>query len=410
MDVIKGAIMSNHNSTLRPSLWLIVLLAAITATTPLAIDMYLPAMQLIAEDLRCHISIVQQSISIFLASYAAGLLIFGPLADKLGRKHLVLIGVAGSGAASIFIAYATQIDQFLFGRMLQAFFGAMASVVVPGVIRHYYQEHTAKGLSYMSLIMLLAPMLAPSIGSGILWLSHWQTIFWVLAGYNLLLWWWVWRFFPELNIHNSQKITFLNAYKTVFAHADARPLILSIGCSAFCFFTYITSVSFVFITYYEMSTQNFALLFALNSFMLMIANFINARWVTRLGSLYMLRRALALAVLLVISLVIVNFLHLPVFFTVLFTILSLAPLLGCLAIITTNTDALILLKFPHHSGTAAGVTGTLRFGSGALAGPVLALCYTGTPLPFTLVMLSAIVAIVLCQLWYFRRERRHQKV
>jgi MFS transporter, DHA1 family, multidrug resistance protein len=393
--------MPHHNLPVRPSLWLIALLAAITATTPLAIDMYLPAMQLISEDLHCHISAVQQTISIFLASYAAGLLIFGPLADKLGRKHLVLIGIAGSGIASIFIAYATRIDQFLFGRMLQAFFGAMASVVVPGVIRHYYQEHTAKGLSYMSLIMLLAPMLAPSIGSGILLFSRWQTIFWVLASYSVLLWCCVWHFFPELVIHQNQKITFLNAYKTVFANADARPLIVSIGCSAFCFFTYITSVSFVFITYYGMSTQAFALLFGLNSVMLMVANFINGRWVTKLGSLYMLRRALMLAVLLVTLLVVVNFLHLPVYLT----IICLAPLLGCLAMITTNTDALIILKFPHHSGTAAGVTGTLRFGSGALAGPVLALCYNGTPLPFTLVMMSSMVAIVLCQFWYFRRGK-----
>jgi MFS transporter, DHA1 family, multidrug resistance protein len=96
----------------------------------------------------------------------------------------------------------------------------------------------------------------------------------------------------------------------------------------------------------------------------------------------------------------VNILHLDLIFTV----ITLAPLMGCLTMISTNTDAMIVLKFPNHSGTASAVTGTLRYGCGALAGPVLALTYTGTPVPFSLLMLAGIIGIAGCQLW-LRAER-----
>ncbi len=136
---------------------LIVLLAATVAITPFAIDTYLPAIPAIAHDLHAHIGTVQQSLSIFLAAYGAGMLVFGPLADKLGRRPLAIFGVAGFAIASLFLAWENSIHIFLIGRALQAFCGAAATVVVPGIIRLLYKEHTAKGMSYMSLIMMLAP-------------------------------------------------------------------------------------------------------------------------------------------------------------------------------------------------------------------------------------------------------------
>jgi DHA1 family bicyclomycin/chloramphenicol resistance-like MFS transporter len=65
----------------------------------------------------------------------------------------------------------------------------------------------------------------------------------------------------------------------------------------------------------------------------------------------------------------------------------------------TNADAMIIMQFPHNSGTATAVIGTLRFGSGALAGPLLAWFYTGNALPFSIMMLTGVLAIGLSQLW-----------
>lgn len=384
------------------SIWLIILLAATVAITPFAVDMYLPAMPIIAHDLHSHIGTVQQSLSIFLAAYGAGMLIFGPLADKWGRRPLALFGVSGFALASLFLTFSTSIESFLIARAVQAFCGAAATVIVPGIVRHLYQEHTAKGMSYMSLIMMLAPLLAPAIGSGILFFTQWHFIFLSIFAYAAILLFFIWKFLPEPPRSSpASNIHFFSGYKTVFAMRDVRPLIATIMFSSFSFFCYLTAIPFVYIKYYGTSEQLFSLLFAINILLLMTSNFINSRYVTRLGSPHMVRMALMLAIVFSILLCAVNLLQLGL----ILTIATLAPLMGCLTMISTNTDAMILLKFPDHSGTASAVTGTLRYGCGAIAGPVLALTFTGTPVPFTLLMFGGVVGIALCQLWIRQSQK-----
>lgn len=396
--------------------FLIVLLAAVIAVTPLAVDMYLPAMPDIAHDLDAHIGSVQQSLSIFLAAYAAGMLLFGPLADSLGRRPLAIFGLTGFTLCSIVLAFVDDISHFLVLRALQAFCGAAATVVVPGIVRHLYQEHTAKGMSYLSMIMMLAPLLAPSIGSAILLVSDWRSIFVVLAIYGALIFALVWKWLPEISkpinpqtvnyaTSNDQPKTtgnFFSGYKIVFSNPLARPLITSMMFGSFSFFCFITAVSFIYIKYFGVSEQIFSLLFGANVICLMIANFINSRLVTRYGSLRMLRAGLVVALISALFLCLFNFLGLNIWFSV----FSIAPLMGGLTLISTNTDALIIMKFPHNSGTATAVTGTLRFGSGAFAGPLLAYFYTGTAMPFSLLMLSGVLGVIACQLWYAFNEKK----
>jgi len=379
-----------------------ILLAATVAITPFAIDTYLPAMPIIAQDLNTHIGTVQQSLSIFLAAYGAGMLLFGPLADKLGRRPLALFGVGGFALASLFLAWANNIESFLIGRAIQAFCGAAATVIVPGIIRHLYQEHTAKGMSYMSLIMMLAPLLAPSIGSGILYFSHWHSIFLVIFVYAVTILFFIWKYLPEPALAKTPiSINFFAAYKTVFSQRDTHPLIATVIFSALSFFCYLTAIPFVYIKYFGASEQLFSLLFAINIILLMISNFINSRYVTHYGSPHMVRMALMSAIILSVLLCTVNLLQL----NLLFTVITLAPLMGCLTMISTNTDAMIVLKFPNHSGTASAVTGTLRYGFGALAGPILALTYTGTPVPFAVLMLVGVIGIAICQYWAKMKSR-----
>lgn len=166
---------------------LLPLLASMVAITPLAIDMYLPAMPIIAKELGTTSSAIQVSLSLYLAGYALGMMMFGPIADRIGRRKVALAGLTGFIITSLLLAFTESINQFLAYRFVQAAFGSGATVVVPGIIRDLYKEHTAKGLSYVSLIMMVAPMIAPGIGSFILELSVWRTIFLSLAGYAVLI-------------------------------------------------------------------------------------------------------------------------------------------------------------------------------------------------------------------------------
>ena len=379
-----------------PSIWLLMLLAAVVATTPLAIDMYLPAMPMMAVQLETNIGLVQQSLSIFLAAYGVGMLLFGPLADMLGRRPLAVFGLTGFILASVALSQVQSIEWFLGWRAVQALAGAAASVVVPGIIRHLYQQHTAKGMSYVSMIMMLAPLVAPAMGSGIIWLASWQAIFLFLALYGAVVVFFSWRFLPEItSSHNQQRPAFFSGYRKVFRHKAAWPDIASSMFASFAFFCFLTAVSFVYIGYFGVSEQMFGLLFGFNVLALMSANLLNSRLVVRFGPQRMLRFGLIVAVVCASLLCVFNYSGMGLWYTV-FTI---APLMASLGLMATNADAMIIMQFPDNSGTATAVIGTLRFGSGALAGPLLAWFYTGDALPFSMLMLAGVLAIGLSQLW-----------
>lgn len=386
-----------------PKFGLMALLAAIIATTPLAIDMYLPAMALIADDLHTNISHVQQSLSIFLAAFALGMLLFGPLADALGRRKLALFGLAGSGLASLLLAFTQDIEIFLSLRALQAFCGAAASVVVPSIIRHLYQEHTAKGMSYVSMMMMLAPLLAPSIGSLLLYISHWQSIFAVLSGYAIIIFILSWKYLPEIS---TEKIPvnfghFFTSYSRLLTNKLTQPLILSMAFSSFAFFCFVTAAPFIYLKYFAVNEQIFSAAFGFNVIALIMANYVNSRWVTKFGSINMLRMALALGLGSAALLVIGTYYH----WGLSFTLFAIAFIMSSISIISTNTDALIIMGVPKSAGTATAVTGTLRFGCGALAGPVLALCFNHTLMPFALLMLGGLVGVMASQYLYWRLSR-----
>ncbi|RVT44747.1 Bcr/CflA family efflux MFS transporter [Rheinheimera sediminis] len=373
---------------------LLLLLASIVATTPLAIDMYLPAMPVMADELGTDIGLIQQSLSIYLAAYGLGMLLFGPLADAIGRRPLALAGLLFFSLASFALVFCQDAQWLLALRAFQAFAGSAATVVVPGIIRALYQENTAKGMSYVSMIMMMAPLIAPAIGSAVLWLGHWQDIFLVLALYSFLILLLTWRFLPDpVPVIKGRKLEFLAGYRVVFANLAARPQIATSMFASFAFFCFLTAVPFVYIEYYGVNEQLFSLLFALNVGMLMLANFCNSKWVGRFGPQRMLNLGLVLAILSSTALCLANGFEAGLIFTV----LCIAPLMASLGLIATNADAMILMRFPEHSGTATAVIGTLRFGSGALAGPLLALTYTGTALPFAVLMCSGVLAIAISQ-------------
>ncbi len=389
--------MKSDNS-LQVSLKLLLpLLASIIAVSPLAIDMYLPAMPILAEHLDTDMPMVQNSLSIYLLGYALGLILFGPMADKYSRRKMVLFGVSGFLIASLLIPFVTNIEQFLSLRFIQAFISSAATVVVPGTIREYYQKNTAKGLSYVSMIMMLAPMIAPSIGSILLVAHSWQLIFYVLGFYSVIVLLLVAKYLPEVvrsNVEQNKQISFLTRYKIVFSNREARLDIVSSMIISLAFFAYITAIPFVYLTVYKVSELSFSVLFGLTVVALMAAHFINTRLVVRNGSRRMLWYGLTLSVIASSSLFLVNLLSMPLVFTV----MAIMPLMGSISMVAVNSDALVLTKFPEQSGTATAVIGTLRFGIGALAGPILAYYDDGTALPFAGLMFFSVLLVLLCQL------------
>jgi len=389
---------------------LLPLLAAILAVSPLAVDMYLPAMPTLAKHLDTPMTMVQNSLSVYLLGYALGLILFGPMADKYSRRKLVTLGIGGFFVASLLLPMVSNIEQFLTVRFFQAFISSAATVVVPGAVREYYGKDTAKGLSYVSMIMMLAPMIAPSIGSVLLLAHSWQLIFYVLATYSFIVLLLVFKYLPDArqadnqgvgNKQEKEQLSFIQRYKIVLSNGEARLDIISSMMISLAFFTYITAIPFVYLKVFSVSEYTFSLLFALNVLALMTAHFTNTRFVVRKGSRTMLRFGLTIASIAVMALALVNLFELPLIYTV----VAIFPLMGSISMVAVNSDALILTKFPTHSGTVTAVIGTLRWGIGALAGPILAFFYDASAKPFALLMFFSVLLVVCCQLLVWFREK-----
>ncbi|WMS95634.1 Bcr/CflA family efflux MFS transporter [Pseudoalteromonas sp. HL-AS2] len=385
---------------------LLPLLASIVAITPLAIDMYLPAMLVIAGDLQTSMPNVQISLSIYLAGYALGMLFFGPIADQIGRRKLAKIGLTLFGITSLALAFTTDIYSFWVLRTVQAFTGAAATVVVPGIIRHIYQKNTAKGMSYVSMIMMVAPLLAPSIGSLILGFSAWSTIFLILAAYSFIILAFVHVYLIDIPIFKNDLKglpLFFNSYKIILSNKDARADILSSMFVSFGFFCFLTSVPFVYLDLFKVSEQLFGILFAFNVIALMFGNFLNTRIVPRIGSRKMLYYGLIFGLLSGAALLTFSIMQLSLYFIV----GAIAPLMMSLGIIASNADSLILMKFEANTGTATAVIGTLRFGSGALVGPLLAILHAKSAVPFSSLMFGAVILTVLVQLVHYLNSKKN---
>jgi len=162
----------------------VVILALLTSITPLAIDMYLPSFTQIAQHFHTSIDNIEITLSIFLLGYSIGQLFGGPLSDRYGRKYFIYIGLGIYIIFSLMISLATSIEQFLIFRFIQAIGGGLAVINTNSIVRDiYHGNEGAKIFSTISMIMMIAPMIAPAIGTVILNTLGWKYIFGFLSVY-----------------------------------------------------------------------------------------------------------------------------------------------------------------------------------------------------------------------------------
>lgn len=395
------------NSTSQINMLLLtVMLSAIVAITPFSTDLYLPAMTNMAVDFNVHITIIQQSLSLFLAGYGLGMFIFGPMMDKFGRRQFVIFGILGFTIASVLSGLTSEIEWFLALRFIQALSGAAATVAIPGYIKELYGKDTPKGMSYLNLIMMLAPLIAPSVGSLMMSLGQWNLIFFLLAVYGMIIFilaiFWL-RFPSDKQSHQRSQLSFIKNYQMVFSKRGVKLDIFTSFFASFAFFCYITDSSFVFMQVFGLDKYLFSIIFSSNVGVLILASYINGRLLDYYGPAKLLALGTLLAVIAASALVTVNVLGLSYYFT----LGTLFPFMGCLWIMSVNADSIVLMKFRKEVGTASAVIGTLKFGSGAFAGPLLALFHSGTAVPFSSLLLGAVVLACVCQwLNFFLKRRR----
>jgi DHA1 family bicyclomycin/chloramphenicol resistance-like MFS transporter len=365
----------------------IVLLAMLVAFGPLSIDMYLPSLPLIAADLRASEQQIQLTISMFLAGFSLGMLFYGPLSDRFGRRWLLLTGIVLYMLASLGCAMADEPNQLIGWRLLQALGGAAASVLARVIVRDLFPlNDAARVLSLMQQVTMIATLVAPVLGGYLMLVSSWRMLFVALlgvAGLCLLL---VLRYIPETHPHASRGTSLASAFKAyvdIARKPQALGYILCMGMTFAGMFAFITASPFIYIQYFGISPQHYAWLFALNIGGIMSMSFINARFVGRLGSQRMLGFGVSLAacsgiVLLLCTAGAVG--GLPAL------VLCLLLFVSVTGLIAANCLACLMAIFSRQAGAAAGLAVAMQFGFGALASSLVSALYDGSPWPMGLVV------------------------
>ncbi|CCN82702.1 Bicyclomycin resistance protein [Vibrio nigripulchritudo SFn27] len=385
-------------------LLLFIILGAIGALTPLAIDMYLPAMPTIAKDLGVTAGEVQMTLTAYTLGFASGQLLHGPLADSYGRRPVLLIGVTLFGLAAIVSASTNGIDALMTVRVAQGFAGAGAAVVIQAVVRDMFdREDFARTMSFITLVVTLAPLVAPMIGGHLAVWFGWRSIFWTLAIFSAIVIAAVlWKIPESLAPENRQPLNFRTSLRN-YAKLFKNPVALGLNfSSAFSFsgmFVFLTAGSFVYIDLYHVSPDQFGYLFGLNIICMIAMTALNGRIVRKMGSHWMLKFGLAIQLIAGIGLFVGWLFDLGLWGIVPFVMLFV----GTISTIGSNSMALLLSGYPTMAGTASSLAGTLRFGIASIMGAAVAMMPSDSEIPMIMMMF---LCAVLSALFYWTLGRK----
>lgn len=157
-------------------------LVIISAFPPLTIDLYLPALPQMVEVFNTDRSMVNLTLSSYFVTYAVGLLFWGPLSEKFGRKPILLIGIASYMVASVLCAMTNSIEQLIGARIFQAFAGSAITVIATAIVKDLYDgREREKIMATIMSLVIIAPMVAPVFGAFLLKIASWRMMFVTLA-------------------------------------------------------------------------------------------------------------------------------------------------------------------------------------------------------------------------------------
>lgn len=396
MNRLSNTVMVAADMTKSRILWIAFVLGALSAFGPLSIDMYLPSLPTLADNLHTTTSLAQLSLTACLLGLAVGQIVAGPLSDVRGRRGPLVISLILYAAASLLCVFAPNIGMLIALRFIQGLTGSAGIVISRAVARDLYSgKELTRFFSLLMLVNGVAPIAAPVLGGVILNFVSWRGVFMVLCVVGVAMLIAVVLGLPETLPTNRRSSGGLKQMLGTLGHlfADRRFMgyALSQALITGAMFAYIAGSPFVLQDIFGVSPQTYSIIFAVNGLGIVLFSQLTGRLVGRFSERQLLLSGLVIAAVAGISLLTVAFtggqlfaVLVPLFFVV-----------SCVGIVSTTTTSLAMQSQQRSAGSASAMLGLLPLLLGSIASPLVGLGSGTTPVPMAVVIAIAEVGALL---------------
>lgn len=363
----------------------ILLVALLNAMVAMSIDTMLPAIGMIAHELGASDPNSRQYIvTIFFAGLTAGTLIYGPWSDSIGRKAAIGVGLGFYALGSLICLFSASFEMMLIGRFIQGFGASSPRIVSIAMVRDGQGgAEMARVMSFVMMVFMLVPMLAPSIGQLVLFAASWRVIFLGLLAFGVIAGLWLWLRQPETLPRERRSPLSVSGLVTaagqVLRHPVTMGYALAAGAIFGSFIVYLGTSQQIFAEQYGQGTY-FALWFAFFASGMALSMLVNARLVMRFG----MRRIskLSLRIFLVLSILFLGVSlalggHPPLWMLAAFLFVTFF----CSGLLFGNFNAIAMEPMGRIAGMAAAISGALSSLIAILTGGFIGQLYDGTVIP-----------------------------
>ena len=382
----------NQENSAKVSFILVVFLGMLTAITPLATDLYLPALPIMPGELNTTASNIQMTIGIMTFGVAIGQLFGGPISDTMGRKLPLIIG----NLLCVICAYAPSIEILLLGRFLQGLTGSVGIVISKAIARDFASgQELTKLFALLMMVNGLAPVLAPLVGGQLLLFTTWRVIFIILALFSTILL--VGSFLFRESLPKEKRITggIGTAAKNYIKLIKDKPFLGQTLIQLFAFgafFSYISGSSFVYQNIFQLSAQEFSYLFGINSCGIILASAISGRISNVITSKQLLTFSLwqlTIGSLLFLVAMLLEWPLIPVTIILFFTVCTVS-LFG------SASFSMAMTSYGKMAGSASAILGFASMFAAGIVSPLVGIGGDHTGIPMGITMLVCAVLSLLC--------------
>lgn len=365
----------------------ILILGALSAFGPLAIDFYLPGFPAMALAFGTDEKHIQTTLAAYFLGLSIGQLAYGPVADRFGRRIPLLVGVCLFTLASIACAIAPNLDTLIVARFVQALGGCAGMVLSRAIVSDKCDAvASAKVFSQLMLVMGLAPILAPMLGGVMVNLYGWQSIFVALTVFSALCTLAVALGLPESLPASQPRQPLSGALRQYGRLLKDRVFIghaLTGGIAIAGMFSYIAGSPFVFIKLYGVPAEHYGWLFGSNAAGFILVAQVNARLLAKRGPAFLLRRAVWLYLLAGLTLLAISAMQPAKLWPLLIPLFISIASLGC---IIPNASACAMSGQGARAGSASALLGCIQFSVAAGAAAMVGVLHDGSAVPMALVI------------------------